>query len=140
MSSLSTGNQFTGYNTRLILRGQPFYFDMESSIIINEESGIVTEFSDIEIIHRGRFNTIMKAKRHGRLWVLKGLPEALRGSSAHIQLLRKEFGIMSGFQHPISEPGDAAVAFRWQKSAILPTDYRKWAIGWRFEPFLPTEI
>ncbi len=108
---------------------------MESSIIINEENGIVTEFSDIEIIHQGRFNTIMKAKRHGRLWVLKGLPEALRGSSAHIQLLRKEFGIMSGFQHP----GIAMAVSLEDVAGAGPCIVMEWIDGMTLEEWLSSD-
>ncbi len=48
----------------------------------------------------GGFNVIVKAKRAGRWWVLKGLKQEFRGSENHIQLLRKEYEILSRIQHP----------------------------------------
>ncbi len=48
----------------------------------------------------GGFNVIVKAKRAGRWWVLKGLKEEFRGSENHRQLLRKEYEILSRMQHP----------------------------------------
>ncbi len=72
----------------------------ESGIIIPEGQWFHPEFTDFEPISQGRFNTIVKAKRQGRLWVLKGLAEPVRNSHVHLQLLRKEFEIMSSMQHP----------------------------------------
>ncbi len=72
----------------------------ESGIIIPEDQYINTEFTDLELLGSRGFNTIIKARRNGRLWLLKGLAEPFRGSGTHIRLLHKEFEILSRMQHP----------------------------------------
>ncbi len=71
-----------------------------SGAIISEEDDFRSGFTGFETLHEGRFSRIMKARRQGRWWVLKGLPTELQHSPAHLNLLRKEFGIMSSMQHP----------------------------------------
>ncbi len=72
----------------------------ESGIILTDAADFNPEFTDFETLNQGRTNIVVKARRQGRWWVLKGLTEATRNDYAHIQLLRKEFEIMSSMQHP----------------------------------------
>ncbi len=70
-----------------------------SGAVFPEREDISREFTDFETIHEGAFCRIIKAKRHGRWWILKGLAEKLGQSRMHLELLRKEFGIMNGMMH-----------------------------------------
>ncbi len=71
-----------------------------SGIVISGERDLRAEFSEFEVLDSKGFNVIVKAKRFGRWWILKGLKEEIRRSEAHRQLLRKEFEILGGMQHP----------------------------------------
>lgn len=57
---------------------------------------MVCKFTDMET----GFNVIVKAKRYGRLWILKGLKDDVRQSKAYTTLLKKEFDILMLMQHP----------------------------------------
>lgn len=57
-----------------------------------------TEFSTIP--SRG-YNLLVRAKRHGRWWMLKGLKETYRNNTVYQILLHKEYEIISQMQHPM---------------------------------------
>ncbi len=71
-----------------------------SSFITPDEKEINLRFTELEIIHQGAFNVIVKAKRQGRWWVLKGLSEPYRKDRIYLTLLQKEFEILASMQHP----------------------------------------
>ena len=75
--------------------------NMESSFIIVPPS---TEFSDVwsepELLSAEGHNALYVATRFGRKYVLKALAEPYRESTPHIELLRKEFAIGVGVDHP----------------------------------------
>ena len=74
---------------------------MDSSFIIVPPS---SDFSDVwsepELLSSKGHNAIYVATRFGRKYVLKALAEPYRESTPHIELLRKEFTIGVGVDHP----------------------------------------
>lgn len=73
--------------------------DSYSEILIEEsrKSEHFTDFTDV--VCKG-YNTLCKAKRYGRWWMLKGLKEAYRQDETYRSLLQKEFDILISLQHP----------------------------------------
>ncbi len=73
----------------------------DSSFII---SPINADFSDVwsepELLSAEGHNALYVATRFGRKYVLKALAEPYRESTPHIELLRKEFTIGVGVDHP----------------------------------------
>ena len=74
---------------------------MDSSFIIVPPS---SDFSDVwsepELLSSKGHNALFVATRFGRKYVLKALAEPYRESTPHIELLRKEFTIGVGVDHP----------------------------------------
>ena len=73
----------------------------DSSFII---SPVSADFSDVwsepELLSSKGHNALYVATRFGRKYVLKALAEPYRESTPHIELLRKEFTIGVGVDHP----------------------------------------
>ena len=73
----------------------------ESSFIL---SPLSSDFSDVwsepELLSAEGHNALYVATRFGRRYVLKALAEPYRESTPHIELLRKEFSIGVGVDHP----------------------------------------
>lgn len=59
------------------------------------------QFTDFSILPSRGYSLLVRAKRHGRWWMLKGLKEAYRQDSVYRLMLQKEFDIMSQLQHPM---------------------------------------
>lgn len=74
---------------------------VDSSFIV---SPLTPEFSDVwsepELLSEKGYNAIYAATRFGRKYILKALAEPCRHSSPHVELLRKEFSIGVGLDHP----------------------------------------
>ena len=74
---------------------------VDSSFII---SPISADFSDVwsepELLSSQGHNAIYAATRFGRKYILKALAEPYRQSTPHVELLRKEFTIGVGVDHP----------------------------------------
>jgi serine/threonine protein kinase len=74
---------------------------MDPSFII---SPLSSEFSDVwsepELISAKGHNAIYIATRFGRRYILKAIAEPYRESTPYIELLRKEFSIGIGLDHP----------------------------------------
>ncbi|MCR5532736.1 MAG: protein kinase [Paludibacteraceae bacterium] len=74
---------------------------IDSSFII---SPISADFSDVwsepELLSSKGHNAIYVAKRFGRRYILKALAEPYRESTPHVEMLRKEFSIGVGLDHP----------------------------------------
>ena len=74
---------------------------VDSSFII---SPLSSDFSDVwsepELLSAKGHNALYVAIRFGRKYVLKALAEPYRGSTPHVELLRKEFSIGVGLDHP----------------------------------------
>lgn len=56
--------------------------------------------SSYEEIPSYGFNCLVKTRRQGRWYVLKGLKEEYRASSVYLELLRKEYDLMVRLDHP----------------------------------------
>lgn len=66
-----------------------------SSGIIGDPLGDYdSSFTDIEIVSSSGYNLVCRAKRYGRLWLLKGLAEKFRNEPIYRTMLRKEFDLM----------------------------------------------
>lgn len=74
---------------------------VESSFIV---SPLTPEFSDVwsepQLLSAKGHNAIYAAIRFGRKYILKALSEPYRQSTPHVELLRKEFSIGVGLDHP----------------------------------------
>ena len=74
---------------------------VDSSFII---SPISADFSDVwsepELLSSKGHNAIYAATRFGRRYILKALAEPYRESTPHVEMLRKEFSIGVGMDHP----------------------------------------
>ncbi len=70
-----------------------------SGFVMPEETVATNHFSEIEVIYRGQFNVIAKAKRYGRWWILKGLKPEFQDQQSYQNLLHKEFDILISMQH-----------------------------------------
>ena len=57
-------------------------------------------FSEMEEISVSGFNTLVRAKRDGKWWVLKALAPDVRHNEVFRSLLHKEYDILSKIQHP----------------------------------------
>ena len=83
-------------------------FALANSLAMNDSSFIVSpltpEFSDVwsepELVSAKGHNAIYVATRFGRKYILKALVEPYRQSMPHVELLRKEFSIGVGLDHP----------------------------------------
>lgn len=73
--------------------------DSYSEIII-EESRRADHFTDFAEISCKGYNTLCKAKRYGKWWMLKGLKTEYRQDETYKNLLQKEFDILVSLQHP----------------------------------------
>ena len=74
---------------------------VDSSFIV---SPLTPEFSDVwsepQLLSAKGHNAIYAATRFGRKYILKALAEPYRQSMPHVELLRKEFSIGVGVDHP----------------------------------------
>lgn len=60
-----------------------------------------SNFTEFESIPSRGYCLLIRAKRNGRWWMLKGLKEPYRQDSVYRLMLQKEFDIMSQLQHPM---------------------------------------
>ena len=58
-------------------------------------------FTDFSPVSSNGFSLLVRAKRHGRWWLLKGLKEQYRQDTVYQVLLQKEYEIASQLQHPM---------------------------------------
>jgi len=83
-------------------------FARANNLVMEESSFIVSpltpEFSDVwsepQLVSAKGYNAIYVATRFGRKYILKALAEPYRQSTPHLELLRKEFSIGMGLNHP----------------------------------------
>ncbi len=78
--------------------------------VLSQRKDSRPRFEEATIVSESDFCLVVKAKRYGRWWALKGLKVEYRDSSAHIALLRKEFNVLVALQHP-----DIVAAFLWEQ-------------------------
>ncbi len=60
-----------------------------------------TLFTDFSTVPSRGYSLLLRAKRHGRWWMLKGLKEQYRQDAIYQVLLQKEYEITSQLQHPM---------------------------------------
>lgn len=58
-------------------------------------------FSDFSTVPSRGYSLLVRAKRYGRWWMLKGLKEPYRNDAVYQVLLQKEYEITSQLQHPM---------------------------------------
>ena len=58
-------------------------------------------FTDFSIVPSRGHSLLVRAKRNGRWWMLKGLKEQYRQDTAYQVILQKEYEITSQLQHPM---------------------------------------
>lgn len=58
-------------------------------------------FTDFSVVSNKGYSLLVRAKRHGRWWMLKGLKEQYRQDTVYQILLQKEYEITSQLQHPM---------------------------------------
>lgn len=71
-----------------------------SGYLLESFEGISQTFTDVEILSTSEVNVVLKAKRYGRWWLLKGLRKEVANEMGYQQRLRKEFEILMQLQHP----------------------------------------
>ena len=59
------------------------------------------QFTDFSILPSRGYSLLVRAKRNGRWWLLKGLKEQYRQDTVYQVLLQKEYEITSQLQHPM---------------------------------------
>lgn len=57
-------------------------------------------FTDIELFRKSGHSILLRAKRYGRLWLLKGIAENMGDTGVYCQMLKKEFDILVRMQFP----------------------------------------
>ena len=58
-------------------------------------------FTVFSVVPSRGYNLLVRAKRHGRWWMLKGLKEQYRQDTVYQAFLQKEYEITSQLQHPM---------------------------------------
>ncbi len=96
------------------------------------EAGFTNSFTDIEILRTTDFNLLARARRHGRQWLLKGLPEPIRHSASHLRHLMKEFEIHSRLNHP----GIARVMTCEEVEGLGPCIVMEWIEGETLQDYI----
>lgn len=79
---------------------QSDYDGSASGYIVDFFEGVSQEFTDVEILSTSETNTVARAKRYGRWWLLKGLNSRVANETAYLQRLRKEFELLMQLQYP----------------------------------------
>lgn len=70
-----------------------------SEIILNNPTTGGARWSDIALLKEGKINSVWMATKHGKRFILKGLREEFRHSTALQALLKKEFTIGAEIEH-----------------------------------------
>lgn len=86
---------------RCIFATMTHNYDTSASGYLSEPfEGVSQIFTDVEILNTSEVNVVLKAKRYGRWWLLKGLQKEVADETGYQQRLRKEFEILVQLQHP----------------------------------------
>ena len=59
------------------------------------------QFTDFSVLPGKGYSMLVRAKRHGRWWMLKGLAERYRQDTVYQVLLQKEYEIIRQLKHPM---------------------------------------
>lgn len=74
--------------------------DNTSGFIPPSTVEVSTEFTDTTVLDTKGFNLLIRAKRYGRWWMLKGLKEEYRNQTIYRLLLNKEYNLMAQLSSP----------------------------------------
>ena len=111
--------------------------DMKSEIstsgpideVFISESDVRTSYE--EVPGRG-FNRLVKARRQGRWFMLKGLKPEFQGQAVYLELLKKEYALMVQLDHP-----NVVKAYAKEENAVLgPCIAMEYVDGVRLDEFL----
>ena len=72
-----------------------------SGFVRSDDIPRTDRFTDFSTVPSRGYNLLVRAKRHGRWWMLKGLKESYRNDAVYQVLLQKEYEITSQLQHPM---------------------------------------
>lgn len=67
-----------------------------SQLFLGQDKG----FTECEVLHSDGYALLVKAKRKGRWWMLKGLKEEYRNQPLYEELFQKEVAVHNLLQHP----------------------------------------
>lgn len=72
---------------------------LASDFLPPEECHVSSQFSEAEEIPTKGFSLLVRAKRNGQWWMLKGLKPEYRNDFVYQELLRKEYTLLSQLEH-----------------------------------------
>lgn len=77
-------------------------YNEQTSGFVRPDNVLKTDrFTDLSTVPSRGYSLLVRAKRHGRWWMLKGLKEPHRQDTIYQTLLQKEYEITSQLQHPM---------------------------------------
>lgn len=82
-----------------------YYDSSESGYLTNGFEGISYTFTNIEVLWQTRHNTLARAKRYGRWWILKSINQEYAKQTLYQQMMRKELEMLMKLQHPFIVQG-----------------------------------
>ena len=71
-----------------------------SDFVYHGFEGIESSFTNISVVRKSSHNILLKARRYGQWWLLKGLLPEEKDEPVFQEMLRKEFEILIQLQHP----------------------------------------
>jgi serine/threonine protein kinase len=71
-----------------------------SDFVYHGFEGIESSFTNISVVRNSSHNILLKARRYGQWWLLKGLLPEEKDEPVFQEMLRKEFEILIQLQHP----------------------------------------
>lgn len=74
--------------------------DIPSGFIVNDSDKVDLTFSDITVINRSQATFVAKGIRFGKWFVFKGLNPEYTRLDSYVSMLRKEFELLIGLDHP----------------------------------------
>ena len=77
------------------------YNELTSGFVKPDDILMTNQFTDFSTVPSNGYSLLVRAKRHGRWWLLKGLKEPYRQDAVYQVLLQKEYEITSQLQHPM---------------------------------------
>ena len=84
-----------------MIKAQAFEEEQPSGFVRPDNVLMTAQFTDFSTVLSRGCCLLVRAKRHGRWWMLKGLKEKYRQDAIYQVLLQKEYEITSQLQHPM---------------------------------------
>ena len=80
----------------------PVYSEEPTSGFVRPDDILKSDrFTDFSVVPSRGYSLLVRAKRNGRWWMLKGLKEQYRQDTVYQILLQKEYEITCQLQHPM---------------------------------------